>query len=129
MAANREKNRGFTLIELVVGIVVLAVLATGFLSAFSAVMKTSVSPLQIAAMEDIAASQMNYLLFGTFQSAVNASGTIPFNVDGTEYFATFESSAISGVSVASGVHVGVTVSCHTCGGQKAALYGDSYDVQ
>jgi len=129
LAANREKNRGFTLIELVVGIVVLAVLATGFLSAFSAVMKNSVSPLQIAVMEDVAASQMNYLLSGTFQSAVNVSASDTFNIDGTNYLAVFESSAISGVPVTSGIHVGVTVSCDACGGQKAALYGDSYDVQ
>ncbi len=131
MAASHRRQLGFSLVELVVGIVVLAVIATGFFSAFSSVMKNTTSPLQVVAMENIASGQMDYLLSGSFQSAVAASGTAPtFNVDGTAYWAAIagESSIVGGVSVASGVHLTVTVSAAFCA-SCVTLTGDSFDVQ
>ena len=110
---------------------VLAILATGFISAFSVVLKTSASPLQIATMENIAASQMDNLLSGAFQSAVAASGTTPtFNVDGTSYLAAIagQSSVVGGTTVASGMHVTVTVSTNLCA-SCVSLSGDTFDVQ
>jgi prepilin-type N-terminal cleavage/methylation domain-containing protein len=130
--SNSARQQGFSLVELIAGMIVLAILATGFLSAFSAVLKTSASPLQTAVMENIAASQMDYLLSGTFQSAVVASGTTPkFNVDGTEYWAAIagQSSVVSGSPAASsGVHLTVTVSTNLCA-SCVSLSGDTFDVQ
>lgn len=131
MAANRAKNRGFSLVELIAAIVVIAVLATGFLSAFSVVLKTSASPLQIAVMEGIAAGQMDRLLSASFASAVAASGTTPtFNVEGTDYWVAIagQSSVVGGSTVASGVHLTVTASTNLCV-SCVSLSGDSFDVQ
>jgi len=128
---NTAKQQGFSIIELIAGIVVVAVLATGFISAFSSVLKNSVSPLQTVAMESIAASQMDTLLSGTFQSAVAASGTMPiFNVDGSNYRAAIagQSSVVGGATVASGLHVTVTMSADNCV-SCVSLSGDAFDVQ
>ncbi len=130
MAANHSKIRGFSLVELVAAIVVVAILATGFLSAFSVVLKSSAPPLQQAIMENIAASQMDRLLSGTFQSAVQTPVSQTFNVDGTDYFVFYsvQSSVVSSITVNSGVHVGVTVgtaNCVSC----VSLSGDTFDVQ
>ena len=110
---------------------ILGVLATGFLSAFSSVLRTSTSPLQLVAMENLAASQMDRLLSGTFQSAVAASGTAPiFNVDGTDYWAaiTGQSAIVNTATVASGVHLTVTMSTALCA-SCVSLSGDTFDVQ
>ena len=131
MNSNFQKQQGFSLVEMIVGIVVLGILATGFLSAFSSVLKTSASPLQLAIMENIAASQMDYLLSGTFQSAIAASGTtVPFNVDSTYYNAaiTGQSSVVNTATVASGIHVTVTISTDLCA-SCVSLSGDTFDVQ
>ena len=114
---------------MIVGIAVLAILATGFLSAFYSVLSTSSSPLQTVVMENVAASQMDKLLSGTFQSAVAASSVTPASsiVDGTVYWAytTGQSSVVSALAVVttvpSGVHLTVTVS-------NVSLSGDSFDV-
>jgi prepilin-type N-terminal cleavage/methylation domain-containing protein len=131
--SNSARQQGFSLVELIAGMVVLAILATGFLSAFSVVLKNSVSPLQTVAMESIAASQMDKLLSGTFQSAVAASGTTVsgINVDGTDYWVTVagQSSVVGGSLVASsGVHLTVTVSTSQCA-SCVSLSGDTFDVQ
>lgn len=132
MNSGSKKQLGFSLIELIAGIVILGVLATGFLSAFSSVLRTSASPLQLVAMENIAASQMDRLLSGTFQSAVAASGTAPtFNVDGTNYWAVIagQSSVVdTSTTVASGVHLSVTMSTALCA-SCVSLSGDTFDVQ
>lgn len=111
---------------------VLAILATGFLSAFSAVLKNSVSPLQTVAMENIAAGQMDKLLSGTFQSALAVSGSSPQSsvVGDTTYWTAFSvaSSVVNGATVASGVHVAVTVSTDLCA-SCVSLSGDTFDVQ
>lgn len=124
------RQLGFSLVELITAIAVIAVLATGFFSAFSIVLKNTVSPLQLPVMENIAATQMDYLLAGTFQSAVYAPVSRTFNVDGTDYFAYFavQSSVIAGQAVASGVHVRVTVDTANCA-SCVSLYGDTFDVQ
>lgn len=125
------KNRGFSLVELIVAIVVIAVLVAGFLSAFSVVLKRSVSPLQANVMESLAASQMDKLLSGSFASAVAASGTTQaFSVDGTNYWAGMagQSSVVGGSTVASGVHLTVTVSTNLCV-SCVSLSGDTFDVQ
>ena len=117
--------------ELIAAIVVIAILATGFLSAFSVVLKTSASPLQIAVMESIAAGQMDKLLSDSFASAVAASGTAPtFNVDGTDYWLAIagQSSVVGGSTVASGVHLSVTISTSQCV-SCVSLVGDTFDVQ
>lgn len=112
-------------------IVVVAILATGFLSAFSVVLKTSASPLQLNVMESLAASEMDRLLSGTFQSALAASGSsATFKIDGTDYWAAIagQSSVVGSVPVASGVHLTVTVStglCVSC----VSLSGDTFNVQ
>jgi len=130
--SNFARQRGFSLVELIAGIMVLAILATGFLSAFSSVLKNSVSPLQTVAMESIAASQMDRLLSGTFQSAVAVSGSSPQSsvVGDTTYWAAFSvaSSVVNGATVASGVHVVVTVSTDNCA-SCVSLSGDTFDVQ
>ncbi|MFA7239279.1 MAG: type II secretion system protein [Sulfuricellaceae bacterium] len=128
---NNATQKGFSIVEMIVAIVVIGILATGFISAFSSVLRTSASPLQTAAMEDIAASQMDYLLSGTFQSAVAASGTAPtFTVDGTVYQAviTGQSSVVNTVTMGPGVHITVTVSTELCA-SCVSLSGDTFDVQ
>lgn len=119
------------MVELIAAIVVLAILATGFLSAFSVVLKSSASPLQITVMEGIAAGQMDKLLSDSFASAVAASGTTPtFNVDGTDYWVAIagQSSVVGGNTVASSVHLTVTVSTNLCV-SCVSLVGDTFDVQ
>lgn len=132
LSSNFKGQRGFSIVEVITAIVVIAVLVTGFLSAFSSVLKNSVSPLQLAVMEDLAASEMDRLLSGTFASATHPSATVPatLNVDGTQYRAAFtvQSSVISGVAVSSGVHVTVTISADLCV-SCVALAGDTFDVQ
>lgn len=130
---NPKTQRGFSIVEVITAIVVIAVLATGFLSAFSSVLKSSVSPLQLAVMEDLAASEMDRLLSGAFASAVAASSTATrtFSVDGTFYRVNIRgaSSVIGGVTLpASGVHLTVTVSTDLCV-SCVALAGDTFDVQ
>lgn len=147
---NKDSQRGFSLIEMAVAIVVLAILATAFISAFSSVMRTSASPLQTSVMEDIAASQLDYLLSGSFQSAVAASSfTIPIS-GGFDYWAVISGqysvvseatvtsgqySVVSGTTVTSGIHLTVNVYsdadtakanlCMSC----VSLSGDTFDVQ
>lgn len=111
--------------------VVVAILGTAFLSAFSSLLKTSASPMQTAVMESLAAGQLDRALSGSFQSAVAVSGTtIPLNVDGTPYWAVFTgvSSVIGNVTVASGIHLTVTLSADNCV-SCVSLSGDSFDVQ
>lgn len=129
---NFRRQCGLSIIELILAIVVIAVLATGFLSAFSSVLKNSVSPIQLASMESLAASEMDRLLSGSFASAIHPSGTAPstFNIDGTQYLAAFtvQSSVISSMAVSSGVHVTVTISadlCESC----VSLAGDTFNVE
>lgn len=126
-----QKQRGFSLIEMIAGIVIVAILSVGFLSAFSSVLRTSVSPLQIAVMEGLAAGKMDELLSGPFSKAVAASGTAPqFIVDGTNYWVNIQgqSSVVSGVTYAASLHLTVTVNtdlCQSC----VALSGDTFNVQ
>ena len=116
---------------MIAGIVILAILATGFLSAFSSVLRTSASPLQIAVMEGIAAGKMDELLSGPFSNAVAASGTAPqFTVDGTTYWANIQgqSSIVAGTMYLNSIHLTVTVSTNLCQ-SCVALSGDTFNVQ
>lgn len=116
---------------MIVGIVVLGVLAVGFLSAFSSVLKTGASPLQTVVMEGIAAGKMDELLSNTFVTARNASGTAPqFTVDGTNYWVNIQgrSSVVSGVTFANGLHLTVTVNTAACA-SCVSLSGDTFNVQ
>jgi prepilin-type N-terminal cleavage/methylation domain-containing protein len=127
-----KSQRGFSIIEVISAIVVIAVLTTGFLSAFSSVLKNSVSPLQLAIMEDLAASEMDRLLSGSFESAVAASSPVAktFRIDGTPYRVSIRgaSSVVANVPVASGVHLTLTVSTDLCV-SCVSLAGDTFDVQ
>lgn len=132
---NPKTQRGFSIVEVITAIVVIAVLVTGFLSAFSSVLKSSVSPLQLAVMEDLAASEMDRLLSGSFLSATHPSGTdfATFNVDGTAYRAIFASqsyavSTIPAVSAVSAMHVTVTIDTDLCA-SCVSLTGDTFNVQ
>lgn len=129
LSDNPKTQRGFSIVEVITAIVVIAVLVTGFLSAFSSVLKNSVSPLQLAVMEDLAASEMDRLLSGSYMSAVAASSTAPaiFNVDGTTYRAVFASNSYV-VSTVSAMHVAVTISTDLCV-SCVSLAGDTFDVQ
>lgn len=126
---NNDSQQGFSIVEMVVAIVVIGILATGFISAFSSVLRTSASPLQTSAMEYIAASQMDKVLSGSFLSAVNAPAyNETVNVDGTDYFAVFQSALITGVTADSGVHVTVTISTELCA-SCVALFWDAFNVK
>lgn len=121
-AANSMAQRGFSLVELIAAIMVIAVLATGFLSAFSVVLKNSAPPLQIGLMEHITASQLDRVLSGTYQSALALPASASITAGGTEYVTEFASSV-----VASGVHVSVTTTCNGCS-QSSVMSGDVYDI-
>lgn len=116
---------------MVVAIAVLAMLATAFLSAFTSVLKSSVSSGEISIMESLAASQMERALSGTFQSAVALSGTqVTLTVDDAPYSVAFlgKSSVVNAAVVASGLHVTVVVG-HTLCASCVSLTGDTFDVQ
>ncbi len=127
----RNSQRGFSIVEVIVAIVVVSMLATAFLSAFSSVLKNSVSTLDINIMEGIASSELDRALSGTFQSAVALSG-VPATVvvEGNSYSISYTGrSSVSGVTpLISSLHLTVTVetdACISC----VSLSGDTFDVQ
>lgn len=129
MAANRQ--RGFSIVEVVVAIAVVSMLATAFLSAFSSLLKSSVSGGEISIMESLATSQLERALSGTFQSAVALSGTQSISsVDDAPYSVTFlgQSSVVNTSAVDSGLHVTVVVGTTLCA-SCVRLSGDTFDVQ
>ena len=127
MTAKLKNQHGFSLVEVVSAIVILAILATGFLSAFSVVLKNSASPLQIGLMEEIAATQLDKVLSGTFQSAVAVPASATVNIDGTNFYTAFSSVPVASVP-SSAVHVTVSVSCNGCT-PGPSLSGDVYDIR
>lgn len=106
-------------------------LATAFLSAFSSVLKNSVSTLDINIMEGIASSELDRALSGTFQSAVALLGTEEtVAIDGTPYSVFFSGGSVisGGTPLVSSLHLTVTVEtpiCISC----VSLSGDIFDVQ
>lgn len=116
---------------MIAGIVIVAILSVGFLSAFSSVLRTSASPSQIVVMEGIAAGKMDELLSGPFSNAVAASG-VPqtFIVDGTNYWVNIQgqSSVVSGATYANSLHLTVTVNTALCA-SCVSLSGDTFNVQ
>lgn len=128
MEADYTRQQGFSLAEVVVAIVVVAMLATAFLSAFSVVLRNSATPVQTALMEDIVAAQLDQVLSGTFQSAVAIPASATVNVGGTIYTAAFSSALVDALPTASAVHVTVTVWCDSCMA-SSTLSGDVYAIR
>lgn len=112
---------------MVVAIVVVAMLATAFLSAFSVVLRNSASPLQTGIMEEIAATRLDMVMALPIQSAIKTAPVSTDTVGGTGYTVTFTSTILPNSIAPVTANFFVTVSCIGCA-NGTSLAGDVYGI-
>ncbi|MBS4099547.1 MAG: prepilin-type N-terminal cleavage/methylation domain-containing protein [Sulfuricella sp.] len=127
MVADRKNQYGFSLIEVVVAIVALTMLTTAFLSAFSSVLKSSPSPLQLILMEQIAAARLDSVMRLPVQSAIATAPVSTVTVEGTDYTITFTSSVFPNSAAPVSANIAATVTCNGCT-SNTSLTGDIHAI-
>lgn len=73
---NRRSQRGFTLVEMVIGLTVLAIVALSFMALFTSLVNSAVVAKQKAVASALATNQMEYLKALPYDSLAVAGGSI-----------------------------------------------------
>jgi prepilin-type N-terminal cleavage/methylation domain-containing protein len=117
---NKRSQSGFTLVEIVVGMIVLAIVAGGLISSLSYLYKGSSGELQMATQESVARSAFDREFTGTYPPA---NSTYPVGNDTV----TVATSTNTSTTCAAGcTHIKVTVGCAGCA--PISLSGDDYNA-